>query len=80
MSLTSSDIGHAFPTYATPKVVMRAVALDQTGQEISGTAVEHVIARVVDFGDGGWVELSDTRLLPSGNGVSNPLMERSLQN
>jgi hypothetical protein len=63
-SLTSDQIGHAFPTYTTPRVIMRAVAIDQSGQELPGTAAEHVIERAVRLGENGWIELSDTRLLP----------------
>jgi hypothetical protein len=63
-SLTSNAIGHAFPTYATPKVVMHAVALDLKGQELPGSAVERVLQRVVRYGTNGWVGSSDTRLMP----------------
>ena len=62
--LTSTDVGHAFPTYVTPKVIMKGVALDQAGRVIPGTEVSHVIQRRVEFAGGAWVERSDTRLLP----------------
>lgn len=62
--LTNSGVGHAFPTYVTPRVEMHAVALDENGKEVPDTAVLHVIQRVVAWTDEGWVELSDTRLLP----------------
>ncbi len=63
-SLTSSAVGHAFPTYATPKAVMRMVALDDDGRELPETAREHVIQRRVKLEASGWVELADTRLMP----------------
>lgn len=62
--LTNIAVGHAFPTYVTPKVVMRAVALDPDGNPRPETAVSHVIQRSVGFAAGQWVEYSDTRLLP----------------
>jgi len=62
--LTSTGIGHAFPTYVTPKVVMRAIALDATGLPEPGPGISHSIQRVVEHVDGEWVERSDTRLLP----------------
>lgn len=62
--LTNSGVGHAFPTYITPKVVMRAVTLDGQGTPRPDTAVSHVIQRTVGFTGGRWVEYSDTRLLP----------------
>ena len=62
--LTNSGVGHAFPTYVTPKVVMRAVALDSTGRPRLDHRVSHVIQRVVAYAAGRWVERSDSRLLP----------------
>jgi hypothetical protein len=63
-TLTNSGIGHAFPTYVTPKVTMHGVALDATGKPRPETAASHDIQRVVAFTGGRWVESSDTRLLP----------------
>ncbi|MGQ0681816.1 multiheme c-type cytochrome [Bradyrhizobium sp.] len=62
--LTSTGIGHAFPTYVTPKVAMKGIALDKAGRPITGSEVSHVIQRQVEMVDGDWVERSDTRLLP----------------
>ena len=62
--LTNSGVGHAFPTYVTPKVVMRAVALDANGKPRPESTASHVIQRVVAFVGGRWVEYSDSRLLP----------------
>lgn len=63
-TLTNSGVGHAFPTYVTPRVEMRAVALDADGREVPATAVRQVIQRAVAVRDGRWVEDFDTRLLP----------------
>ena len=63
-TLKSVGVGHAFPSYITPKVVMRAVALDDQGNEMAETAVEYIIKRDVGYAGGRWLEYSDTRLLP----------------
>jgi hypothetical protein len=62
LSLTNSGVGHHFPTYVTPRVVMEAVQLDQAGAPIQQTRQERIIARQVsmDLSE----ELSDTRLAP----------------
>lgn len=62
--LTSTGIGHAFPTYVTPKAVMRGIALDRTGLPEPGSDVSYVIQRVVEHVNGEWVERLDSRLLP----------------
>jgi hypothetical protein len=70
--LTNSGVGHAFPTYVTPKVTMRAVALDTSGAprpETPETAASYTIQRVVAFAEGRWVEHSDSRLLPGKTAV-----------
>ena len=61
--LTNSGVGHAFPTYVTPRVEMRAVLLDAAGREAPDSAERYVIQREVVYA-GGWVERRDTRLLP----------------
>jgi len=62
--LTSTGIGHAFPTYVTPRVVMKGTALDDAGRPIAGSEVVYAIQRQVAFVGGDWVERADTRLLP----------------
>ena len=64
-AITNSGVGHAFPTYAVPKVVMHAVALDSAGVPQRSTELTHVIARIVSYANNDWTEISDTRLLPS---------------
>ncbi|OHC75021.1 MAG: hypothetical protein A3G18_02330 [Rhodospirillales bacterium RIFCSPLOWO2_12_FULL_58_28] len=63
-ALTNTGVGHAFPTYVTPKAVMRAVRLDDGGEPIRESEVFRVIRRSVSFADGVWVEAFDTRLPP----------------
>jgi len=61
LSITSRWIGHAFPTYVTPKVVVQALAMDSHATILKRW--EWSIVREVNY-DGGWQELRDTRLLP----------------
>jgi hypothetical protein len=62
LRVESTRVGHAFPTYVTPKVVLRAELLDAGGAVIAGSLEELVIAREVAL------DLSrehfDTRLRP----------------
>jgi hypothetical protein len=64
--LVNSGVGHAFPTYAVPKVVMNLVALNADEASLPQTLRSHVNARSVRYDDAAnaWVELSDSRLLP----------------
>src|SRR5262245_27191824 len=62
LALTSTRIGHAFPTYVTPRVVLRIELIDGEGRPVAGTRAERIIAREVTL------DLSrehfDTRLRP----------------
>ena len=62
--IANTGVGHAFPTYAVARVVMQAVALDRDGSPQLQTLRSYVIARRMRYEGNGWVELSDTRLLP----------------
>jgi hypothetical protein len=62
--ITSSGVGHAFPTYVTPKVVMYAQGLDRAGSPQPESLRSHVISRVVRSENDRWIEVSDSRLLP----------------
>jgi len=61
LSISSNWIGHAFPTYVTPKVVIRAEALDANEKVLRRWQWE--IIREVYY-DQGWKERRDTRLMP----------------
>lgn len=61
LEVRSTRIGHAFPTYVTPRVVLRGELVD-AGGPVAGTRREVVIARQVELDLSR--ELSDTRLLP----------------
>jgi hypothetical protein len=62
LRVESTGIGHMFPTYVTPAVILRAELLDGGGAPITGSREEHVIAREVELDLSR--ELSDTRLKP----------------
>jgi nitrate/TMAO reductase-like tetraheme cytochrome c subunit len=62
LELRSVRVGHAFPTYVTPRVILRGELVGAGGEAIAGTRQQTIIAREVE------VDLSreffDTRLLP----------------
>jgi hypothetical protein len=62
--VTNRDVGHAFPSYVTPRVFLALWQADAGGEEIEGTRVEHAIGRQIDFSERPARELFDTRLLP----------------
>ena len=61
LEVSSTHIGHAFPTYVTPKVWVRAEALDKQGKVLQSWQWE--VVREVVY-DAGWQEKKDTRLMP----------------
>jgi len=61
LSITSSWIGHAFPTYVTPMVIVEAEARDASGKVLKDWRWE--IVREVEYNNG-WQEKRDTRLMP----------------
>ena len=67
LSVTNTGIGHAFPTYVTPRVVLRGELIDSDGQAVAGSRQETIIARDVTLDLA--AELSDTRLLPGETAV-----------
>lgn len=60
LTITSTWIGHAFPTYVTPKVLIRAEVLDKNRNALQHREWE--IIREVSYNNG-WKEIRDTRLL-----------------
>jgi len=72
LTITSVWIGHAFPTYVTPKVVIEAEARDTAGIVLKHWQWE--IIREVEYNNG-WQEVRDTRLMP---GESRKFIAQSL--
>ncbi len=62
LRVENTGVGHAFPTYVTPLVVLRAELIDPGGRVIPDSREEHVIGRQVELDLSR--ELTDTRLLP----------------
>jgi hypothetical protein len=62
LRVESTRVGHAFPTYVTPRVVLRAELVDARGAVVSGSRQERIIAREVSVDLER--EIADTRLLP----------------
>jgi hypothetical protein len=67
LTVVNTGVGHAFPTYVTPRVVLRAEQLAAAGRPIPGTRREKAIERriALDLSR----EHSDTRLLPGQRAV-----------
>lgn len=63
----SRDVGHAFPTYVTPRVVLAIWQEDADGEAIDGTRAEDVVGREIDFAR--WEEVFDTRIPAGGSRV-----------
>src|ERR687892_1875416 len=62
LRMTNSGVGHYFPTYLTPRVVVRFELLGKDGQLVPDTQKEAVIGRDVPLDLSR--ELSDTRIPP----------------
>ncbi|HEX9870674.1 MAG TPA: multiheme c-type cytochrome, partial [Candidatus Tectomicrobia bacterium] len=62
LRITNSGVGHYFPTYLTPRVVVRFGLLGKDGQPVPDTQKEAVIGRDVPLDLSR--ELSDTRIPP----------------
>jgi hypothetical protein len=58
----STGVGHRFPTYVTPIVVLRAELIDAAGRAVAGTRQEYRVGREVTLDLER--ELADTRLAP----------------
>lgn len=67
LALHSREVGHAFPTYVTPRVFLALWQEDAAGREIAGTREEDVVGREIDFSS--WEEVFDTRIAPGGSHV-----------
>src|SRR5262245_13540613 len=63
LSIASTGVGHAFPTYVTPRVLVRAQLLDSSGETVPGSLEERAIGREVPLDLSR--EIADTRI-PAG--------------
>lgn len=62
LSVANTGVGHFFPTYVTPRVVVRGFQQDAAGRKLAGTEQQFVIGRQVspDLSQ----EIADTRIAP----------------
>ena len=63
LTITSTGVGHDFPTYVTPRVLVRAELLDAAGEPVPGSLEERAIGREVPLDLSR--EIADTRI-PAG--------------
>lgn len=64
LTIRSVRVGHYFPTYVTPRVVVRGELLDRSGAPVAETAREAAIGRDVPLDLSR--EIADTRIPPGG--------------
>lgn len=65
LTLRNSGTGHAFPTYTTPAVFLKAAFLDDQGKVVPGGHYEEkILQRRLDMSTRPWGEQFDTRILP----------------
>ena len=69
LTVTNSGAGHYFPTYLTPRVLLRLDLIDAAGRRIDGSLRQEVIGREVPLNLSR--ELRDTRLAPRARVVVN---------
>ena len=62
LRVENTGVGHAFPTYVTPKVVLRGELLDGQGRVVPGSRQEKAIERAIQLDLSR--EIADTRLMP----------------
>jgi hypothetical protein len=62
LTIANTRVGHYFPTYVTPRVVVRADLLDAKGQLVPGSREERAIGREVSLDLSR--EIADTRIPP----------------
>jgi hypothetical protein len=63
LTIVSTNVGHHFPTYVTPRVVARVELVDTAGRTVPGSAEERAIGREVPLDLSR--EIADTRI-PAG--------------
>ncbi len=66
LRVVARDVGHRFPSYVTPRVLLAVFQVDARGREIPETRRERTIARRIDFSASPWREIEDTRIAPGG--------------
>ena len=75
LTITSTGVGHDFPTYVTPRVLVRAQLLDAAGEPVPGSLEERAIGREVPLDLSR--EIADTRI-PAGGGSRSTMLVGSI--
>jgi hypothetical protein len=69
LTLTNRRVGHYFPTYVTPKIVLRIELLAANGEVIVDSLKQEIIGRQVSLDLAR--EIADTRIRPQGKRTFN---------
>lgn len=67
VTVASVKVGHYFPTYVTPRVVVRALLVGPGGEAVADSVEEAIIGRQVPLDLS--KEIADTRIPPGGRAV-----------
>lgn len=67
LTLANTGVGHYFPTYVTPRVVISGFQEDAAGRKLDGTQQQYIIARQVPLDLSR--EIADTRIAPDAQAV-----------
>lgn len=67
LTLANTGVGHYFPTYVTPRVVISGFQEDAAGRKLDGTEQHYLIARQVPLDLSR--EIADTRIAPDAQAV-----------
>lgn len=62
LSLRSVRVGHRFPTYSVPRVLIQGWRLNQSMEHMDNHPDQMVIQHQLQWRDGKWQELADTRI------------------
>lgn len=65
--VTSHGVGHAFPSYVTPRVFLSVWQEGADGRALEGTRAEATLGRKIDFGASPSEEVFDTRIPAGGS-------------
>lgn len=67
LSVANTGVGHYFPTYVTPKIILHGYQENAAGHKIDGTAQKYIIGRQValDLSE----EIADTRIAPDAQAI-----------
>ncbi|NMM25861.1 MAG: hypothetical protein HHJ12_00930 [Glaciimonas sp.] len=77
LSVANTGVGHYFPTYVTPKILIRGFQQDASGHKLDGTEQQFVIGRQVTLDLS--TEIADTRIAPDAEATFDYRMPRHVR-